>query len=217
MLSMGITLKPKDFASITTQPWPAIIQFLLCYGVMPSLALLLGKAFDMDQTLIAGMVLVASLNGAQSANLCTYIARGDVALSVFVTTLTTLASTFMTPLLCKYLLGTIVPVNAMGIAISTMQVWTQRRRSRYICLQNKIFLSCYELICVQITTFYTHTHTYPSSNSILALVFFLEILKGCLDPHNLWNDNKSFFPRSCENDFTILSCCGHGHYLFASW
>ena len=74
---------------------------------------------------------------SKASNLCTYIAKGNVALSVIMTTATTISAIFMTPLLCKWLLGAIVPVNAMGIAVSTIQVssvvsgvwvWVRHRR-----------------------------------------------------------------------------------------
>ena len=58
----------------------------------------------------------------QASNLCTYIAKGNVALSVLMTTATTIGAIFMTPLLCKLLLGAVVPVDAKGIAKSTIQV-----------------------------------------------------------------------------------------------
>lgn len=122
MLSMGITLTPKDFADVAKNPASVIIQVLECYVMMPLLALGLGYAFKLSPELIAGMVLVGSINGGQASNLCTFIAKGNVALSVVMTTATTVSAIFMTPLLCKVLLGTIVPVNAVGIALSTIQV-----------------------------------------------------------------------------------------------
>ena len=122
MLSMGITLTPADFSNIMKSPSAIIVQFLLCYLVMPVLAFFLGKAFAVPPALLAGLVLVGSINGGQASNLCTYIARGDVALSVIMTTATTIGATVMTPLLCKALLGTVVPVDAAGIAWSTVQV-----------------------------------------------------------------------------------------------
>merc|ERR1719171_1955987 len=76
----------------------------------------------LSPALTAGMVLVGSINGGQASNLCTYIAKGDVALSVLMTTCTTIGAIFMTPLICKLLLGAIVPVDAVGVAISTVQV-----------------------------------------------------------------------------------------------
>ena len=122
MLSMGITLTVDDFKAVAKQPVPTVVQFLLCYGMMPLLALGLGKVMNLSPPLIAGMVLVGSINGGQASNLCTYIAKGNVALSVLMTTATTLGAIFMTPLLCKIMLGAVVPVDAAGIAISTIQV-----------------------------------------------------------------------------------------------
>lgn len=122
MLSMGITLTPKDFADVASEPKSVFMQFTLCYAMMPALAFGLGKLCGLSPALLAGMVLVGSINGGQASNLCTYIARGNVALSVLMTTATTVGAIFMTPLLCKAVLGTVVPVDAVGIAKSTLQV-----------------------------------------------------------------------------------------------
>jgi len=122
MLSMGITLTPNDFVKVASRPNAVVMQFSLCYAMMPLLALGLGKMFGLDNAMLAGMVLVGSINGGQASNLCTYIARGNVALSVLMTTATTLGAIVMTPSLCKGLLGAVVPVDAKGIAFSTIQV-----------------------------------------------------------------------------------------------
>jgi len=122
MLSMGITLTPEDFLEVASKPASVIMQFSLCYIMMPLLALGLGRAFNLPPSLLAGMVLIGSINGGQASNLCTYIAKGNVALSVLMTTATTVGAIVMTPLLCKGLLGTVVPVDAVGIAKSTIQV-----------------------------------------------------------------------------------------------
>lgn len=122
MLSMGITLTPTDFVKVLSRPNSVVMQFSLCYGMAPLLAFGLAKAFGLDSSLLAGMVLVGSINGGQASNLCTYIAKGNVALSVIMTTATTVGAIFMTPFLCKTMLGTVVPVDALGIAISTLQV-----------------------------------------------------------------------------------------------
>jgi BASS family bile acid:Na+ symporter len=122
MLSMGITLTPDDFTRVGKQPGAVIVGFILCYVLCPALGFGLGKAFNLPVDLIAGLVLVGSINGGQASNLCTYIAKGDVALSVLMTTVTTIAGIFMTPLLCKLILGAVVPVDAVGIAVSCIQV-----------------------------------------------------------------------------------------------
>eukprot|EP00322_Chrysochromulina_rotalis_P019392 CAMPEP_0115849580 /NCGR_PEP_ID=MMETSP0287-20121206/11524_1 /TAXON_ID=412157 /ORGANISM="Chrysochromulina rotalis, Strain UIO044" /LENGTH=375 /DNA_ID=CAMNT_0003303555 /DNA_START=17 /DNA_END=1144 /DNA_ORIENTATION=- len=122
MLSMGITLTIDDFKRVLQRPGVVILGFVMCYGLMPAMALGLSKMLGLSTAMTAGMVLVGSINGGQASNLCTYIARGDVALSVLMTTVTTIGAIFMTPLLCKVILGAIVPVDAVGVAISTVQV-----------------------------------------------------------------------------------------------
>ena len=122
MLSMGITLAPSDFVRVATRPNAVLLNFVMCYAIMPALGLGLGKAFGLDAGLVAGLVLVGSINGGQASNLCTYIAKGNVAQSVLMTTATTIGCIFMTPLLCQLILGTVVPIDAVGIVKSTLQV-----------------------------------------------------------------------------------------------
>jgi bile acid:Na+ symporter, BASS family len=140
MLSMGITLTPDDFVQVAKTPVPTIMQFILCYGMMPGLAYGLGKAFGLSPALTAGMVLVGCINGGQASNLCTYIARGNVALSVLMTTATTLGAIVMTPVLCKAILGTVVPVDAAGIAMSTVQVSQSMHRSTVSLYKRNVIL-----------------------------------------------------------------------------
>lgn len=122
MLSMGITLSVEDFRRVFKRFGAVAIGFVACYLFMPLLALGLAKGFQLSPDLVAGTVLVGAVNGGQASNLCTYIANGDVALSVMMTTATTLGAIIMTPLISKLLIGAVVPVNAIGIAFSTIQV-----------------------------------------------------------------------------------------------
>ena len=122
MLSMGITLTPDDFTRVFNQPGTVFWGFLLCYVLCPLLGLGLGKAFRLPMDLVAGLVLVGSINGGQASNLCTYIAKGDVALSVLMTTVTTITGIIVTPILCKMILGAVVPLDTIGIASSCVQV-----------------------------------------------------------------------------------------------
>jgi bile acid:Na+ symporter, BASS family len=122
MLCMGITLKPSDFKRVAQRPAAVLLAFVGCYGIMPALAYIIGKVMGLGPSLAAGLVLVACINGAQASNLCTYIGQGDLALSVLMTTMTTIGAIVMTPLMGKLLLGTVVPVNAAAIAMSTVQV-----------------------------------------------------------------------------------------------
>lgn len=122
MLSMGITLSVDDFRRVLKRFGAVGLGFAACYGAMPALALGLATAFRLPAEMTAGLVLVGAVNGGQASNLCTYIANGDVALSIMMTTITTLGAIFMTPLISKLFIGAVVPVNALGIAFSTIQV-----------------------------------------------------------------------------------------------
>jgi len=122
MFSVGITTTIDDFKNCMNRPGALAINFIACYGIMPLLAYVIGKIIGADGAILAGLVLVGAINGGQASNLCTLIAGGDVALSVLMTTSTTLGCIFMTPLICKLVLGAVVPVDAMGIVYSTFQV-----------------------------------------------------------------------------------------------
>jgi len=122
MFSVGITTTIDDFKACFTRPGAVAINFFSCYAIMPVLAYVIARLIGAEGAILAGMVLVGSINGGQASNLCTLIAGGDVALSVLMTTSTTLGCIFMTPTICKLVLGAVVPVDAMGIVVSTFQV-----------------------------------------------------------------------------------------------
>lgn len=122
MLSMGLTLTVQDFRDCATRPFPVFLGFFAQYMVKPILGFALAKVLGLSPPLATGLILVSCCPGGQSSNVATYIANGDVALSVLMTTASTLGAILMTPLLTKLLAGTLVPVDAMGLAISTLQV-----------------------------------------------------------------------------------------------
>lgn len=123
MFSVGITTSVGDFQKCLTRPGAVAINFIFCYLIMPLLAYIIAKVMRADAAILAGLVLVGSINGGQSSNLCTLIAGGDVALSVLMTTSTTLGCIVMTPLICKTVLGHVVAVNAVGIVSSIFSVF----------------------------------------------------------------------------------------------
>jgi len=122
MLFMGITLTVTDLKRVLNRPVPVSLQFALCFTACPALALLISKLFGLSQPMLAGMVLVGAINGGQASNLCTFIADGDVALSMMMTSATTIGCCIMTPMIAKLALGTIIPIDALGIACSTAEV-----------------------------------------------------------------------------------------------
>jgi len=111
MFGMGTTLSVKDFARVFTMPWPVFIGMVLQYTVMPLAGFAIATSFGFEAEVAAGVVLIGSCPGGVASNLMTYLARGNVALSVTMTSCSTLASPVMTPFLMKVLAGQFVPVD----------------------------------------------------------------------------------------------------------
>ena len=85
MFGMGLTLHLEDFKLVFTRPKDIIIGCLAQFIFMPALAFLLSKIFNLDAALMAGVVLVGTCPGGTASNVITYLAKGDVALSVGMT------------------------------------------------------------------------------------------------------------------------------------
>ncbi|AEE14282.1 Bile acid:sodium symporter [Thermodesulfobium narugense DSM 14796] len=119
MFGMGMTLDSKDFAQIIKQPKNVIIGVLLQFIIMPLLGFGIVLLLKLPYQLAAGVVLVGCVPSGTASNVMTLIARGDVLLSVTVSSITTLLSPFVTPYLYYWLAGTWIPIdpNAMFIDI----------------------------------------------------------------------------------------------------
>ncbi|KAL9265105.1 Sodium/pyruvate cotransporter BASS2, chloroplastic-like protein [Drosera capensis] len=122
MLSMGLTLKFEDFKRCLRNPWTVGIGFLAQYLIKPVLGFLIAMMLKLSAPLATGLILVSCCPGGQASNVATYISKGNVALSVLMTTCSTIGAIIMTPLLTKLLAGQLVPVDAPGLALSTFQV-----------------------------------------------------------------------------------------------
>ena len=96
--------------------------FALQYTIMPALAFALSRALALPLDLAVGLCIVGSCPGGSASNVVTYLARADVPLSVAMTTASTLGAVVATPLLTKLLVGTMVPVDALALVASTLQV-----------------------------------------------------------------------------------------------
>lgn len=122
MLGMGITLSIDDFARVATRPATVAAGFLAQFLIMPTAGWLVATTLGLDTPFAVGLILVACCPGGTASNVVTYIARADVALSVLMTTCTTLGAVVLTPLLTKLLAGRLVEVDAWGLFLSTLQV-----------------------------------------------------------------------------------------------
>ena len=122
MFGMGLTTKLSDFAIVFKRPGDVIIGCASQFIVMPLLAFLLAKAFNLNDELLVGVILVGTCPGGTSSNVITYLSKGDTALSVAMTSINTLLAPFLTPLLTYLYLRTSVEVDAMAMFISIIQV-----------------------------------------------------------------------------------------------
>lgn len=122
MFGMGTTLGPKDFARVLVTPKPIAIGMLLQFGVMPLAGWGLARTFQLPGEIAAGVILIGSCPGGVASNVITYLARGDVALSVTMTACSTLMSPIMTPLMMQLLAARDVDVNFWPMFLQICQI-----------------------------------------------------------------------------------------------
>ena len=122
MFGMGLTLNLQDFKIVFSRPKDVIIGCLAQFTVMPLLAWVLARLFRLDEALALGVVLVGCCPGGTASNVITYLAKGDLALSVGMTGVSTLLAPFLTPLLTWALAGKSVDVNVTSMFMSILWV-----------------------------------------------------------------------------------------------
>ena len=122
MFGMGLTLNLQDFKIVFSRPKDVVIGCLAQFTVMPLLAWTLARAFQLDEALALGVVLVGCCPGGTASNVITYLAKGDLALSVGMTGVSTLLAPFLTPLLTWALAGKSVDVNVASMFLSILWV-----------------------------------------------------------------------------------------------
>jgi BASS family bile acid:Na+ symporter len=107
---------------VFTRPKDILIGCVAQFTVMPLLAFLLSKIFNLDPALTAGVVLVGTCPGGTASNVITYLSKGDVALSVGMTSVNTLLAPILTPAITYLLLRTTVHVNVLAMFLSIVLV-----------------------------------------------------------------------------------------------
>ena len=122
MFGMGMTLSPHDFRIVLSRPKDILIGCLAQFMVMPLLAWLLTWAFSLPRELALGVILVGCCPGGTASNVITYLAKGDLALSVGMTATSTLLAPLVTPMLVWLLAGTMVDVDTVGMLLSIVYV-----------------------------------------------------------------------------------------------
>lgn len=122
MFGMGMTLTTADFRRVLQRPTVILLGVVLQYSVMPLLAFLLSRLLGLGPELTVGMVLVGASSGGTASNVITYLARGDVALSITLTMVSTLLAALLLPGLTWLYIGQVVPVPVEKMLLSVLQL-----------------------------------------------------------------------------------------------
>ncbi|PLS14611.1 sodium transporter [Bacillus sp. M6-12] len=122
MFGMGLTLSAGDFKEVLTRPKEVAIGVAGQFIIMPSLAFLLAKGLQLPPEIAVGVILVGCCPGGTSSNVMTFLAKGDVALSVTITSITTILAPLVTPALILLLASQWISVDPAGLFISIVKI-----------------------------------------------------------------------------------------------
>lgn len=122
MFGMGMTMTPGDFKSILQSPKAVAIGVVAQFMVMPGLAFLLCQLFQLPAEIAIGVILVGCCPGGTASNVITYMAKGNTALSVACTSVSTLLAPLLTPAIFYLLASQWIEINALSMLISILQV-----------------------------------------------------------------------------------------------
>ncbi|ENQ0958761.1 bile acid:sodium symporter family protein [Pseudomonas aeruginosa] len=122
MFGMGLTLKGEDFREVARHPIRVLIGVLAQFVIMPGLAWLLCRLLQLPAEIAVGVILVGCCPGGTASNVMTWLSRGDVALSVAITSVTTLLAPLVTPALVWLLASAWLPVSFAAMFLSILQV-----------------------------------------------------------------------------------------------
>ncbi|MFC6359103.1 bile acid:sodium symporter family protein [Luteococcus peritonei] len=116
MFGMGLTLTVPDFALVVRRPLPVLLGVVAQYGIMPLLGYGVAQLLGLSPELAAGVILVGCAPGGTASNVISYLSKADTALSVTITSISTLLAPLLTPLLTLWLAGTYMPVDGAKMA-----------------------------------------------------------------------------------------------------
>jgi BASS family bile acid:Na+ symporter len=180
MVGMGTTLSLSDFARVLALPRAVLVGIVLQFLVMPLSGFFLAHLFGFSGAVAAGIVLIGSVPGGVASNVMTYLAGGNVALSVTMTACSTLLSPVMTPLAMKLLAGEFVEVSFMSMMMSIIRMiilpiavgiianWVLSGHKSWARIQRGLPILSMVAICVVLALI-----TAPARDQLLAVAFSL--------------------------------------------
>ncbi len=122
MFGMGVTLTTSDFTATMKRPAVIALGVILQFLLMPLIGWLLTRLLSLPLPLAVGVILVGAAPGGTASNVITYLARGDVALSITLTSMTTMLAVVMTPLLTWLYVGQLVAVPTVEMLLSILKI-----------------------------------------------------------------------------------------------
>jgi BASS family bile acid:Na+ symporter len=122
MLGMGLTMSLDDFKLVFKRPKDVIAGVLLRYLIMPGIAFCVAKVLGLSPSLAAGLILVGCCPSGTASNVMTFIAKGDTALSVTVSSINTVLAPIVTPFIFLFLAGTLIPIDASALLVDILKI-----------------------------------------------------------------------------------------------
>lgn len=121
MFCMGLTLTPPDLASVAKRPWAVVLGIVAHYVIMPGAGWVIAHGLQLEPELAVGVILVGCAPSGTASNVMAFLAKGDVALSVAVASVSTLIAPIVTPLLVLLLAGSYLPIDAGGMVLDIVK------------------------------------------------------------------------------------------------
>lgn len=122
MFGMGLTLTLPDFKLVLTRPLPILVGVLAQYIIMPALAMIIVTILNLPDPIAVGVILVGCAPGGTSSNVISYLSKADVALSVTMTSISTLLAPLLTPILTLWLAGARMSLDAGQMALDIVKM-----------------------------------------------------------------------------------------------
>ncbi|MDD4602161.1 MAG: bile acid:sodium symporter family protein [Negativicutes bacterium] len=122
MLGMGLTMSIDDFKLVLTRPKDVFFGVFFRYLIMPFVGFAVAKMLGLPPALAAGLILVGCCPSGTASNVMTFLARGDTALSVTVSSVNTILAPVLTPYIFLLLAGTLIPIKAEALLIDILKI-----------------------------------------------------------------------------------------------
>ena len=122
MLGMGLTMTLDDFKLVFSRPKDVLLGIVFRYLIMPLVGFSVAKLLGLPPALAAGLILVGCCPSGTASNVMTFLAKGDTALSVTVSSFNTVLAPLLTPYIFLLLAGTLIPIKAEALLIDILKI-----------------------------------------------------------------------------------------------